>query len=149
MEKRRKHAARLFKAGTKQAEVARTLGVSRQSVSRWYRDWKNAGPVALKAAGRAGRKPKLGANDLRKIDKALREGARASGYHTDLWTLKRVSEVIETTTGIRYHPGHVWRILKENMGWSLQRPAKKAKERNEEAVKIWIAEKWPELKKNE
>ena len=149
MEKRRKQAARLLKAGTKQAEVARALGVSRQSVSRWYRDWKNSGPAALKAAGRAGRKPKLSATDLRKIDKALLKGARANGYHTDLWTLKRVSEVIEATTGIRYHPGHVWRILKENMGWSLQRPAKKAKERNEEAVKIWIAEKWPELKKNE
>ena len=148
MEKRRKHAARLFKAGTKQAEVARTLGVSRQSVSRWYREWQESGPAALTAAGRAGRKPKLDTTDLRKIDKALRKGARSNGYHTDLWTLKRVAEVIETITEVRYHQGHVWRILKDNLGWSLQRPAKQAKERNEEAVKVWVAEKWPELKKN-
>ena len=147
LEDRRKHAARLFKAGTKQAEVARALEVSRQSVSRWYRDWRVSGPAALKAVGRAGRKPRLDATDLRKIDKALRKGARSNGYHTDLWTLKRVAEVIESISGIHYHQGHVWRILKENMGWSLQRPAKQAKERNKEAVQVWVDEKWPELKK--
>ena len=147
MEDRRKHAARLFKTGTKQAEVARSLGVSRQSVSRWYRDWHESGTAALRAAGRAGRKPRIKASDLKKIDNALRKGARVNGFHTDLWTLKRVAKVIESLTGVHYHQGHVWRILKENMGWSLQRPAKRAKERNEEAVKVWVAEKWTELKK--
>jgi len=147
LEKRRKEAARMFKAKKKQAEVAHLLGVSRQSVSRWYKDWERDGIRALKAAGRAGRKPKIGSGELKAIDKALRKGARAHGFNTDLWTLKRVAKVIEEVTGVLYHQGHVWRILRNSMGWSLQRPTKKAKERNEEAVKVWIAETWPELKK--
>ncbi len=147
LEKRRKEAARMFKTGKKQAEVARLLGVSRQSVSRWYKDWDRSGIRSLKAAGRAGRKPKIGSGDLMAIEKALRKGARANGFNTDLWTLKRVAKVIENVAGVHYHQGHVWRILRKSMGWSLQRPAKKAKERNEKAVKVWIAETWPELKK--
>ena len=147
LEKRRKDAARMFKAGTRQAEVARVLGVSRQSVSRWYKDWEKAGIKALKAAGRAGRKSKIDIHELNKIDIALRKGARANGFNTDLWTLRRVAKVIEQITGVRYHQGHVWRILRDSMGWSLQRPAKKAKERNEEAVKVWVSQTWPELKK--
>ena len=147
LEKRRKDAARMFKAGTRQAEVARLLGVSRQSVNRWYKDWEKAGMKALKAAGRAGRKPRISPRDLKKIDTALRKGARANGFTTDLWTLRRVGKVIEQITGVRYHQGHVWRILRNSMKWSLQRPAKKAKERNEEAVKVWVSQTWPELKK--
>ena len=147
LENRRRHAARMFSSGTKQAEVARTLGVSRQSVSRWYKDWQKAGTNGLKAAGRAGRKPKIGAGDLKRIDIALRQGARANGFSTDLWTLRRVAKVIEAITGAHYHQGHVWRILRDSMGWSLQRPAKRAKERNEEAVKVWVSQRWPELKK--
>ena len=126
----------MFKAGTMQAEVARLLSVSRQSVSRWHKDWEKAGLRALKAAGRAGRKTKIGAGDLKKIDKALRKGPRANGFSSGLWTLRRVAKVIEEKTGVHYHQGHVWRILRDSMGWSLQRPAKKAKERNEEAVKV-------------
>ncbi len=147
LEKRRKNAARMFKAGARQAEVARLLGVSRQSVSRWYKDWEKAGIKALKAAGRVGRKPKIEAGDLKKIDIALRKGARANGFDTDLWTLRRVAKVIEAISGVHYHQGHVWRILRDSMGWSLQRPAKKAKERNEEAVKVWVSQRRSELKK--
>ena len=133
----------MFKAGARQAEVARLLGVSRQSVSRWYKDWEKAGIKALKAAGRAGRKPKIEAGDLKKIDIALRKGARANGFDTDLWTLRRVAKVIEAISGVHYHQGHVWRILRDSMGWSLQRPAKRAKERNEEAVKVWVSQRPP------
>ena len=147
LEKRRREAARMFKAGTMQAEVARMLSVSRQSVSRWHKDWQKAGLRALKAAGRAGRKTKIGARDLKKIDRALRKGPRANGFSTDLWTLRRVGKVIEKKTGVHYHQGHVWRVVRDNMGWSLQRPAKKAKERNEKAVKVWVEETWEELKK--
>jgi len=147
LEKRRKDAARMFKAGTRQAEIARLLGVSRQSVSRWCKDWEKAGIKALKAAGRAGRKPRIGPRDLKKIDTVLRKGARANGFNTDLWTLRRVAKVIEAISGVHYHQGHVWRILRHSMGWSLQRPAKRAKERNEEAVKVWVSQTWPELKK--
>jgi len=146
MEQRRKRAAQLFKAGKKQAEVARVLGVSRQSVSRWFLSFLQGGLQALKAAGRAGRKPRLGARQLARLDAALRLGPKAHGFPTSLWTLRRVATVIEKLTGVKYHPGHVWRILHQ-LDWSLQRPARQARERNEEAVQEWVSKRWSEIKK--
>jgi len=147
MEQRRTEAARLFGEGMTQAEVARTLGVSRQSVSRWYSRYRHGGVKRLKGAGRAGRKPRLDVKQLQRVDGALRKGSRAHGFETDLWTLPRIAVVIERETGVRYHSGHVWRILKQ-LGWTLQRPAKRARERDEEAVRAWISERWPAIKKS-
>jgi len=147
LERRRKQAARLFAAGKMiHAAIARELKVSRQSVTRWYREWRSGGASALRGAGRAGRKPKLEARQLRQVDKALRQGARAHGFDTDLWTLPRVAQVMERLTGVRYHPGHVWRVL-GGMDWSLQRPAKQARERDPEKVKLWFRQRWPAVKK--
>jgi len=117
LEARRRQAAKLFKEGLSQADVARFLQVSRQSVSRWYEQWRRGGMPALKKAPRAGRPPLLSATQLRQIERALLRGARAHGYPTELWTLRRVAEVVERTTGVRYHPGHVWKILR-GLGWS-------------------------------
>jgi transposase len=146
LEQRRKQAGRLFGAGERLAAVARKLHVSRQSVSRWFRQWKGGGTKALRGAGRAGRRPRLQADQLHQVDLALRQGARANGFNTDLWTLPRVSQVIERATGVDYHAGHVWKVLR-SMGWTLQRPARYAKERNDKAIRQWVAERWPAVKK--
>jgi len=146
LENRRRRAARLFERKKKQAEVARILGVSRQSVSRWHQDWCRGGKEALKGAERLGRKPRLDSAQLERIEEELLKGARAHGFSSALWTLKRIATIIERVTGVRYHPGHVWKILGQ-MGWSLQKPAKRAKERNEAGVKEWIAETWTAVKK--
>jgi transposase len=147
MEKRRRRAARMFERGVSQAEVARELEVSRQSVSRWYADWRAGGTKALKAAGRAGRMPRLTVTQLRQVDRALRRGPRAHGFATDLWTLDRVAQVIEAETGVRYHPGHVWKLLRDKLGWSRQRPARRAVERDDEAIARWVATEWPRMKR--
>lgn len=147
LEKRRRRAARLFKKKKKQADIARLLGVSRQSVSRWYEQWSEGGKEALKSAGQTGRPPKLSGSQLKAIENALLEGARAHGFNTDLWTLKRVAKVIESLTGISFTIPHVWWVLRNKMGWSLHRPAKRARERNEERVRIWREETWPRVKK--
>jgi transposase len=147
LEVRRKQAARLFAAGREtQGAIARRLGVSRQSVMRWYQAWHAGGREALRAAGRAGRKPRLAPEQVARIDTALREGARAHGFSTALWTLPRVALVIKRVTGVKYHPGHVWRLLGA-LDWTLQRPAKRAKERNETAVRHWVTTRWPAVKK--
>ena len=147
MERRRKQAGRLFAAGKMNlAEIARELKASRQSVSRWYAEWRRGGSSALRGAGRAGRKPKLDRGQLRQVEKALRQGARAQGFGTDLWTLPRVASVMERVTGVRYHPGHVWKILGA-MDWTLQRPAKQARERDPEKVQFWLKQRWPAVKK--
>jgi transposase len=136
----------MFKRGKKQAEVARALHVSRQSVSRWYLRYARGGASRLKGAGRAGRKPRLDAKQLSRVDTELRRGAEAHGFQTSLWTLPRVARVIEGVTGVKYHPGHVWRVL-QRLDWTLQRPAKRAKERREEAVRQWVSKRWPAVKK--
>jgi transposase len=119
LEQRRKRAGRYFEAGKLSlAEIARELNVSRQSVSRWYAEWKRGGAAALRGAVRAGRKPRLQPEQLEQLDPALREGARAHGFPADLWTLPRIAKVIERLTGVHYHPGHVWKILK-TMRWNL------------------------------
>jgi transposase len=147
LEARRKRAGRLFAAGRlTQAEIGRTVGASRMSVMRWYRAWRSEGTAGLRKAGRAGRKPRLSAEELRRVDRLLREGARAFGFSTDLWTLPRVAKAIEEVTGCRYHPGHVWRILL-SLKWSLQRPARQAKERNAQEIRRWVKEEWPRVKK--
>jgi citrate lyase beta subunit len=85
-------------------------------------------------------------SQLRQVDKALRQGARAHGFDTDLWTLPRVAKIIEQLTGVRYHPGHIWKVLGA-MDWSLQRPAKRARERDDKKVKLWLEQRWPAVKK--
>jgi transposase len=147
LEERRKKAARLFARGRSQADVARELEVSRQSASRWYAEWSTKGTGALSKAGRAGRLAKLSPAQLRRVAAELEKGPLAHGYPTDLWTLARVGEVIERTTGVSYHPGHVWKVLREQLGWSRQRPARRAVERDDEAIARWVKLEWPRVKK--
>ena len=132
LESRRKQAARLFARGTvRLASVARQLKVSRQSVSRWYQNWKQSGMRGLHAAGRTGRLPRLNARQLQKGEAALKKGAVFHGFTADRWTLPRVATVIERLTGVRYHPGHVGKVLGSRK-WSSQKPAQQAKERDAE-----------------
>ena len=107
------------------------------------------------AAGRDGRVEGGGAGrtdaaaeraQLDQLDRALRRGPRAHGFATDLWTLDRVATVIEAETGVRYHRGHVWKLLRDKLGWSRQRPARRAIERDDEAIARWVAEEWPRIK---
>jgi len=147
MEKRRMQAVDLFEQGVRPAEIARQLGVCHQIVSDWRAAWRRSGRDALRAAGRAGRLPKLRPEELAKIESALAKGAQANGYPNDLWTLKRVAEVIERMTGVAYHPAHVWYLLRQGLKWSWQRPARRATERNEEAIRRWVKTRWPQLKK--
>jgi len=146
LELRRRDAAWRFARGESQAEVAHTLAVSRQSVSRWYLSWHDGGVAALRAAGRAGRKPRLSVEQRAQVEAALRRGARAHGFATELWTLPRVAKVILRETGVGYHPGHVWRILRA-LHWTPQRPARRAAERDEAAIQQWVTKRWPAVKK--
>ncbi|HEV2919021.1 MAG TPA: winged helix-turn-helix domain-containing protein [Actinomycetota bacterium] len=147
MEARRLQAAELFAQGRSQAEVARQLGVSAQAVSVWHGRFTRGGVDALRSRGPSGPDPKLSAAELAKVEEALLAGAMANGFDTDLWTLERITVVIAQLTGVRYHPGHVWVILRRRLGWSLQRPERRASERDEEAIARWVAHEWPRIKK--
>ena len=146
MEARRYEAARLFARGQSQAVVARTLGATRAAAHRWFHAWQDKGRTALKGAGRAGRKPRLETPQLARVEAALLQGPGAHGFATELWTLPRVATLIERLTHVRYHPGHVWYLLRR-LGWSLQRPTRQARERDEAAIARWKRERWPQVKK--
>ena len=139
-------AAKLLREGVSEAEVARRVGVHRQSVNRWAGKLAESGKRGLKQAGRAGRKPRLSAVNLKKVERGLKRGPEALGYETSLWTGLRVAHLIEEQCGVTYHPGHVWKILRK-LGWSCQRPTGKALERDEEAIREWKKKRWPGIKK--
>ncbi len=143
---RRRRAGRLFKQGHSQAEVARRLGVSRVSAKRWYDAWSRAGPEGLESTGPLGRRPQLEDSEWVEVEQVLLAGPQLAGFDADLWTLQRVAEVIESTTGVAFHPGHVWRVLR-GRGWSLQRPTTRARERDEDRILEWRKDDWRRLKK--
>ena len=142
---RRLQAARLFQQGHTRAEIARRLGVSRQTASRWHARWRHGGRQGLAGPGRWGRPSRLSDRDWQRVERALLQGAQAHGFDTDLWTLPRIAEVIWRTCGVSYHPGHVWWLLRRHH-WSPQRPARRAAERDEDAIARWRAEDWPRIK---
>ena len=135
-EARRLRAARLFEKGYAAPEVASRLGVERQVAHRWKQAWQKGGKAALNSKGRTGPKAKLSVAQTEKVVDALLAGPREAGHRTELWTLPRVTRLIEKLTGVRYHPGHVWKLL-GTLGFSCQRPERRALERDEKAIRLW------------
>jgi transposase len=144
---RRERAAELFAQGRTQAEVARELDVSRQSASRWHAGWQAAGATGLRTRGPTGRRPKVADDQLAGIEQALLEGALAHGFTTDVWTLDRIAILIQGLTGVGLSNPSVWRLLRNRLGWTVQRPQRQAKERDEQAIQHWVAHEWPRIKK--
>lgn len=140
-------AADLFARGKRQVDVVNELGVSAQTASRWHRAFLAEGRAGLVGAGRAGRLPRLSDEQLAQVEAALAKGPRANGFPTEMWTLARVADVIEAVSGVRYGPTQTWTILRQRLGWSRQRPARRALERNDEAIATWVKKDWPRIKK--
>jgi transposase len=140
-------AVEMFDRGKRQVDVVVELGVSAQTASRWYRAWSAGGRQALVGTGRAGRLPKLTDEQVAEVGGALVEGPKANGFPTDMWTLARVAEVMERVTGVRYSHTQTWTILRERLGWTRQRPARRATERDQEAIEQWVTTEWPRIKK--
>ncbi|MFJ9552058.1 winged helix-turn-helix domain-containing protein [Streptomyces erythrochromogenes] len=146
-EARRVRAAELFVQGRSNAEIAGMVGVHAESVRRWRRAWENGGAQAMRRRPASGRRPKLGDAQVEKVRAALERGAQAHGFEADLWTLERVGVVVERVTGVSLSRASVWRLLTGRLGWSLQRPERRAVERDESEIARWIAHEWPRIKK--
>lgn len=146
LEVRRRIAGKLLQEGKGIREVARLVGASPSSVCRWNKALQQGGMEALKAKPHPGRPPRLTPQQKQELEGILLKGPQPSGFPTDLWTLPRVAKVIERNFGVKYHPGHVWRILR-GMGWSPQKPERRARERDEEDIERWRQEEWARIKK--
>jgi transposase len=139
-EHRRKRAVEAVSEGHSPATVARVLGVDRGSVYRWLRMARQAGGLDAQPLHR---KPALSDRQLQQLERLLLQGASRHGWPNDLWTAARVTEVIRRHFGIGYHPEHVRKLLKRRLGWTSQKPQKKAKERDEDAIRRWKEEAFP------
>jgi transposase len=111
LEKRRFEFVRLYERGETPATIAGRLKTGYTTVYRWRDAYRSGGRDALQKAGRAGRKPRLSEPQRRRLEKLLLEGPERLGYKTPLWSCPRVAQLIEREFGVRYHEGHVWKIL--------------------------------------
>lgn len=146
LERRRTRAIELLAKGLAPVEVAHMVGVDRRSVRRWNATCRREGKAALKARPAAGRPPALDAKSRRRVEQILLKGAGAAGFPTDLWTCPRVAQVIERRFGVAYHVDHVGRLL-HGLGWSPQKPERRAVERDEDEIRRWVKQDWPKVKK--
>ena len=146
LERRRRRAVDLLEQGATVGEVAQRIGCSHSSVIYWRDTVRRHGAPGLKAKPASGRPPKLGISMRNKLPELLLRGALAHGYHTDLWTTRRISEVIRREFHVRYDRSHIGRLL-FSQGWSCQKPERRALERDENAIKHWKRYRWSAIKK--
>lgn len=149
MEERRRSAARLLRRRKRlsQAEIARRLGVSRASVSDWAHQLAAGGLRQLRRRQASGRPRKLTHEQEKRLRRLLRRGAKAAGFPTNRWTLKRIQSLIQCEFQVIYHPNAVARVL-QRWDWSPQVPLPRAQERDEELIQAWLAHDWPRIKKS-
>lgn len=133
LERRRRRAVELVKQGESPAKVAYFLGCGRSSVYTWVKLDREAAEK-LAAKPHAGPKPRLSAEQIEELEGALLEGAKAHGWHNDLWSAHRVAEMIRRRFGVEYHVEHVRKVIRRRLDWSSQKPQKKAKQRNDEKI---------------
>ena len=143
---RRRVAVEFLGKGMSTADVALVLSVSLSSVKRWKRAYRLGGVAALEPQPRRGPRTKLTSSERERLRRLLLEGPRAAGFATELWTCARVAELVQREFGVSYHPDHLGRIL-HDLGFSPQKPQRRAAERNEAAIERWRSHDWPRIKK--
>ena len=144
--RRRVRAGRLLMQGKPPAEVAAAVGAPRQTVYRWLDVLSAEGLDGLRIMSKGGRPAQLDAEQHEELRRILLAGPQAAGFGTELWTIKRVRETIKRHFGVQYSEVHVWRLL-GRLGFSSQKPEKRAKERDVQAIARWKKRTWPALKK--
>ena len=147
LERRRRHAMALVDSGMTLAAAGRAVGTSRASMTRWRQAYDRGGPEALALKPHPGGKSRLTVSQRKGLVRLLLQGPRRHGFSSELWTLPRVAEVIRRKFGVEYDPSSVWHILRA-LGWSCQKPERRARERDEKAVARWRQDEWPRIKKS-
>src|SRR3989338_1866234 len=146
LEGRRRRALELLDKGLNPPEIAQKVGCSLCSVYYWKELRKKKGDEALKSKPVPGRPSKLTVRQKKGLVRVLVDGAMKNGYQTDLWTTRRIAKVIGKKFQVSYHPNSIWWLLSE-MGWSCQKPEKRARQRDEKEIKNWKHYRWPHIKK--
>jgi transposase len=140
LEMRRRLAVRMLRTGQTPSAVCKLLGVGRVTLWRWRT------AKSLAAAPSRGARSRLSHSQRRRLTRLLERDPTEHGWPTSLWTSGRVADLIRRRFGVRYHPAHVWRLLRA-MGLSKQKPQSPRRERDEAAVARWRRYRWPAIKK--
>jgi len=148
LEARRLLAGQLLLEGCDVGEVAEIVGASESSVRRWRRAVAKGGMEALKAKPHPGRKPRLNAKQKRQLIEILLAGPLQAGYQNDLWTCRRVAEVVAKKFHVEYHPDHIGKLL-HDLGWTCQKPEQRAREADDAAMARWRKRDWPRIKRGQ
>jgi transposase len=148
LENRRRQAITMLRSGKTYRDVAKTLDSSLSSVVRWWQTYQKDGRQGIRSQAKWGRPPHLADHQKQHLKKILLKGAISAGYTTELWTLKRIAQLIRKEFGIHYTNVGVWKLLKLHFGWSCQKPEKRALQRDEKAIAEWKAKTWPLIKKS-
>jgi len=146
LEQRRLRAIQLSDDGRGPGQIAARLGVDRRSVHRWLAAYRDHGVEALAPRPAPGRPSKLSPQKREKLTGMLLKGAMAFGYPTDLWTSPRVADLIRRRLRVTYHAHHISRLLR-SLGFSPQKPERRARERDEAEIRGWVRTQWPRVKK--
>lgn len=139
-------AGKMFKKGISQAEVARRLRVTPAATNGWYHAWKKKGIQGLQSRGQTGFPSQMTENDRTKLKKAILNGATNFGYETDMWTLERIAAVMKRITKKSFKTTWTWHIVTQ-LGFTCQKPERRSKERDEQAIQRWKTITFPRLKK--
>lgn len=140
---RRRRAIELIEQGEPRSTIARILGVSRESINTWHKQYLSSGNVELKP--QPGCPRRLSAEQLETLRALLLQGATAHGWENDLWTAKRVTELIQRQFGIEFSSHHVRNILTKYLGWTSQRPTCQLKERDDGEIQRWLEQDFPRI----
>ena len=146
LEERRHRIISFLKLKLSLHEIARRIGCHASSVMRWRNALQSGGQEALKAKPAPGRPPRLTLKQKKQLVRLLTQGAMAHGYRTELWTTQRIADLIERRLGVKYHRNHVGKLLHQ-IGWSHQKPERRAVERDAVAIAKWKRSVWPQVKK--
>lgn len=142
---RRRAVARVL-AGQTQAAVAQAFGVHTVTVAKWMARHRAEGEAGLAAKPTPGRPRFLTERQDRQVQQWLARKPTDFGFRTNLWTARRVAELIRRKFGVAFHRDYL-RTWLAKRGYSPQRPAKKARQRNDEAIAGWVKTDWPRIQK--
>ena len=145
-EGRRLRALELKEQGWSQRAIAKALGVTEGAVSQWMKRAREEGVQGLYRRLAPGPRPKLSVEQRAQLPRLLARGAEAYGFRSDVWTRARVAFVIRQVFGIEVSLPTVGQLLR-GCGWSLQKPVRRAKQRDGEAIRAWKEERWPAVEK--
>lgn len=143
MELRRRQAVRAVHAGDSVKDVARIIGVGPRSIQRWLALERL--PDGLAAKPHLGPATRLSLEQQRELESLLLQGAQAHGWTNQLWTTQRIAELIHRHFGVSLHHDHVGRFLRQRLRWSPQKPRRRARERDEEAIARWKRDTFPDI----